>query len=63
MDETRYLSCDRSEKETPLIALRDAGSPAWICPQCLPVLIHHPDQLAGKLASADKLTPVPADHD
>ena len=57
LEETRVnetchcLSCDRTEKETPLITLRLAGSQTWICPQCLPVLIHHADQLEDKLAA------------
>jgi hypothetical protein len=32
----------------------------WICPQHLPLLIHNPQQLAGKLAGAENLKP--ADH-
>jgi hypothetical protein len=27
----------------------------WICPQHLPVLIHEPSKLAGKLPDAEKL--------
>ncbi|MCO6450133.1 MAG: hypothetical protein J5I90_05020 [Caldilineales bacterium] len=54
------LNCDRSEQEIPLVALRYDGSQAWICSQCLPVLIHRPEQLAGKLARAETLSP--AEH-
>lgn len=53
------LNCDRSEAETPLVTLRYAGEPAWICTQCLPVLIHHPEQLAGKLKGAENILPAP----
>lgn len=52
--------CQRGSDETPLLRLtyRDAGF--WICPQHLPVLIHDPGQLIGKLAGAENLKP--ADH-
>lgn len=39
------FNCGRPESEAPLVALRSAGKALWICPQCLPVLIHHPEQL------------------
>ena len=58
----RCLNCSRSETETPLVSLRHAGNQTWICTQCLPVLIHHPQQLIGKLAGAEKIEPV-APHD
>ncbi len=46
------LNCERSENETPLVALRYRGAPLAICPQCLPVLIHQPEKLAEKLKRA-----------
>jgi hypothetical protein len=55
------LNCARSEEDVPLVSLRHAGSQAWICSQCLPLLIHHPHRLTGKLKGADALTPVPPD--
>ena len=45
----RCLNCHGTENERPLITLRYSGQPAWICSGCLPVLIHHPDQVAHKL--------------
>ncbi len=50
-NETIYacLSCGRSEAEVPLLALRFNGDSAWICSQCLPVLIHNPHRLTDKL--------------
>ena len=53
----KCLSCGKSEQETPLIFLRFNRGESWICPQCLPVLIHHRDQLAEKLAAISKETP------
>ncbi len=46
------LSCGRSEEDFPVIVLRLAGREVHICPQCLPALIHHPDQLATQLIAA-----------
>ncbi len=54
------LNCHRPETVVPLVNLRYMGQPAWICTQCLPILIHHPQQLMGKLAGTETLTP--ADH-
>jgi hypothetical protein len=58
----RCLNCNRSEADIPLVSLRHAGNQAWICSQCLPVLIHQPQQLTGKLAGAEKIEPA-AHHD
>ena len=49
IESQKCLNCGKSEKEIPLINLTYSGKPSWICPQCLPVLIHHIDQLTDKL--------------
>lgn len=56
------LNCGRTEQEVPLVSLRFRGEPRSICPQCLPLLIHHPERLAGKLAGLP-LTGAPDDDD
>jgi hypothetical protein len=53
------LSCERPETAVPLVSLRYAGQAAWICSQCLPTLIHHPEKLTGRLAGAEQLAPAP----
>ncbi len=58
---THCLNCERTENQIPLVALRYAGGQAWICSQCLPTLIHKPQQLVGKLAGAENMEA--ADHD
>ncbi len=57
------LNCGRSESVIPLVSLRYDGNQAWICSQCLPVLIHHPQKLAGKLSGAEVMTPYEGDDD
>jgi hypothetical protein len=43
------LSCGRSDTEAPLLLLQLQSKRTFICPQCLPTLIHHPDRLTEKL--------------
>jgi hypothetical protein len=54
------LACHRGPDQTPLISLDYMNTGFWICPQHLPVLIHDPAQLIGRLPGAEKLTP--AEH-
>jgi hypothetical protein len=56
------VNCERSEKEIPLISMAYRETTYFICPQCLPVLIHKPQTLAGKLPDADKFPPVDHEH-
>lgn len=44
--------CGRSEQVVPLVQFRYQGKTMWICPQDLPALIHHPEQVAEKLAGS-----------
>ncbi len=53
--------CERDSDQVPLLALHYQGTEAWICPQHLPVLIHDPARLAGKLPGAENLGP-PEEH-
>lgn len=54
------LYCERSSDLVPLIQLEYQTQQFWICPQHLPILIHDPNRLVGKLPGADALRP--ADH-
>jgi hypothetical protein len=53
--------CESDSDQVPLLMLRYRGSEAWICPQHLPILIHSPARLAGKLPGAENLSP-PEEH-
>ncbi len=50
-DNKQCLSCEKSENETPLVPMFYAGKDAYICPACLPVLIHKTEMLDGKFAA------------
>jgi hypothetical protein len=54
------LACGREPDVVPLITLSYREQTMWICPQHLPLLIHDPQQLVGKLPGAEGLAP--ADH-
>jgi len=58
----RCVNCGSSEQEVPLVVLRYAGESQWICSGCLPVLIHRPEQLIGKLAGAENIRPTQHEH-
>jgi hypothetical protein len=45
------LNCHRLESEVPLVVLQFRQKTSHICPQCLPVLIHHPETFQAKIDS------------
>ncbi len=60
VDETQNeqcLVCQRDSHATPLIAITYREQQLWICPQHLPILIHNPAELAGRLPGAENLQP------
>ncbi len=58
--EQACVACGRSQEEIPLLALAFRNAMFWICPQHLPVLIHNPQQLVGKIPGAEGMAP--AEH-
>lgn len=56
------LNCNASENEMPLINLVYSGKPAYICSKCLPILIHKPEMLIGKIDGAENILPAPKDN-
>jgi len=55
--EKRCIMCDRGVDETPLLQLDYRTSAFHVCPQHLPVLIHDPAQLIGRLPGAESFKP------
>lgn len=53
----KCIACERPVDATPLIPFEFSGNGYWICPQHMPLLIHKPEQLTGKLPGAEKLDP------
>jgi hypothetical protein len=57
------LNCGSSDMNRPLVHLKFQGNKYYICPQCLPILIHKPYQLAEKLPDfKPSENPPPDDH-
>jgi len=48
-NEPHCVACNRTGQQVPLIALEFQNQKFWICPQHLPMLIHDPKTLTGKL--------------
>ena len=47
----KCFNCEKDEGNVPLLRMKFSGKEIWICPQCLPVLIHKPEQLTEKLSN------------
>ncbi|MFA6540961.1 MAG: hypothetical protein WCT99_05100 [Bacteroidota bacterium] len=54
------LACEQTQEHVPLMTIVFQNNTFYICPQHLPVLIHNPQLLAGKLPGAEGMSP--ADH-
>lgn len=61
-EEPSCLYCQRVNQQVPLLPFSYQGQDFWICAQHLPILIHQPANLAGKLPGAEGLAPA-KDHD
>jgi len=51
----KCVQCERTSEEVPLMVIKYKDEKSWICPQHLPILIHKPHQLIGKLPGAEYL--------
>jgi len=57
------LNCEKTEQEIPLLRMFYKDAEVYICPQCLPVLIHKPANLAGKLPGLENVQPPQHNHE
>ena len=55
------VHCGQDESQVPLILFYYQDQERYICTEHLPVLIHNPMELTGKLPDMDKLNPVDDD--
>ncbi len=55
--ELHCVNCERTVEQVPLLSILHRDGAAYICPQCLPILIHKPDALGGKLGGVESLQP------
>lgn len=54
--------CERDQHQVPLLVIHTGDSRSWICPEHLPILIHKPQMLEGKLSGTENLTAHDHDH-
>lgn len=59
----KCIFCERNSEEVPLVRFHFRKNDLAICPQHLPILIHDPSQLIGKLPGAEDLKPADGSHD
>ncbi len=52
--EKKCIACDVTNQQAPLLRFDFQDHDYYICPQHLPVLIHHPEELIGKIPDAEK---------
>lgn len=57
MELYQCFNCDQSEMTVPLVSLRYAGRPAWVCSECLPLLIHQSHLVIHKLQADPETSP------
>jgi hypothetical protein len=62
MNEKICINCDRTDKQIPLLLLTFNGEEKFICPQCMPIIIHKTQMLADKLPGMDLDSAPPAPH-
>lgn len=62
MSNSTCLNCGSSDMERPLLTLQFQGKEFHICPQCMPILIHKPENLADKLPGI-RSNENPPEHD
>lgn len=60
--EIKCLNCGKTEHQTPLLSLTFKGDSKHICAQCLPILIHKPQQLTEKLPGFVPSASPPHEH-
>jgi len=53
----KCISCEVEETKAPLVSIRYAQNPTWICTQCLPTLIHDPNKLQSRFQNMDTENP------
>ena len=51
------INCQRTEDELPLTEWRMAGNAFWVCPECLPLLIHRRAEVMPHWNLAGRATP------
>jgi len=54
MTDKKCFNCNVSENDKPILNMQCMGKEIFICPQCLPSLIHKPEVIHETLLKAVK---------
>jgi len=57
------VNCAKTEAEVPILRLRFQGQDVALCSSCLPILLHRPEKLAGRLKGAEGIPPASHAHE
>lgn len=52
MEDKKCFNCQASEQDSPVVNLRYRGKELWICPRCIPNMIHEPQIVQASLEEA-----------
>lgn len=53
MEQKQCFNCKAKESEIPVVNMRFKGKELWICPRCIPNLIHEPQIVQDNLDAAN----------
>lgn len=53
MEDKRCFNCDKTESDIPVLNMKYKQNELWVCPQCIPNLIHNPDVVQSKLSNTE----------
>ena len=56
------VNCEKSGLEIPLLQFHFQDVERWICTNCLPILLHRPSSLIGRLPGAENIKPAKHSH-
>ena len=54
MSDFKCFNCQVSENDKPVLKMYCMSKELYVCPQCLPNLIHNPEKVRGTLLKAVK---------
>jgi len=60
--ELECFFCSRQSGQVPLLNFEYQGKSWQVCAQHLPILIHEPQKLVGKLPGSENLSAAESDH-
>ena len=54
MEDKKCFNCKTPESEVPVVNMRYKNKELWVCPRCIPSMIHEPQLVEQSLTEAEK---------